>query len=136
MGEGSLKPGLSSCPFADAHRNIRASKGAYLPKNDSSYFMSTLQAIKKKCPHFLAIKNTWKFQIPWTFPSYKVSESRAPSDRLRQNGFTELWHPSPAAASGAPPLYLLGNRPFAAALALRVRPRARRACTARALSSC
>lgn len=41
----------------------------------------------------------------------------------------DLWDllPSPAAASGAPTLYLLGNWPFSVALALRVRPRAGRA---------
>lgn len=50
----------------------------------------------------------------------------------------DLWDllPSPAAASGAPTLYLLGNWPFSVALALRVRPRAGRARVTGDPSSC
>lgn len=86
---------------------------------------------------FLAIKNTGKFQIPWTFPNYSLSESRAGREwPLAAKGLYQALGSLPPAASGAPPFYLLWNQPFSVALALRVRPRARRACAACAPSSC
>lgn len=63
-----------AAPSRSAHTESWAPKRAYLPKYDNSYFMSTLQESEGGDNFLPGRKNTWKFQIPWTFPGHNVSD--------------------------------------------------------------
>lgn len=80
---------------------------------------------------FSSWQSRGKLLVLSTFLGHSPSWSRRPGVTAGSKGPGQRWDPSPPAALGAPPHYLLESGAISVALALKIRPRAAKAHAAR-----